>query len=202
MNLEPSRIMMKLLSLSVVRFALLLALLSVSTIHAQDAPTLRAGVAAVDITPQQFPINMPGGFSANIAEKVHDPFHARALVLDDLRGFAERSVVLNREHGQAAAAVVGDEEPASGRVGHQMARIGSMSGDGVQQRELRCSGIDGEGADASRVCNARVAPRFVHRDSGARRRLARHPRPADGIGIDGNGARGRRGMSGADVRIC
>ena len=49
----------------------------------QRAPSLRAGAAAVDITPQQFPINMPGGFSANLAERAHDPLHARALVLDD-----------------------------------------------------------------------------------------------------------------------
>ncbi|MEZ5386109.1 MAG: hypothetical protein R3F13_11405, partial [Prosthecobacter sp.] len=47
------------------------------------APELRAGAAAVDITPTQFPMNMPGGFSANMAEKAHDPFHSRALVLDD-----------------------------------------------------------------------------------------------------------------------
>ncbi|OYW30914.1 MAG: hypothetical protein B7Z47_02700 [Chthoniobacter sp. 12-60-6] len=49
------------------------------------APTsgLRAGAAAVDITPTEFPMNMPGGFSANAATKAHDPFHARALVLDD-----------------------------------------------------------------------------------------------------------------------
>jgi len=26
---------------------------------------------------------MPGGFSANMADKAPDPFHARALVLDD-----------------------------------------------------------------------------------------------------------------------
>jgi hypothetical protein len=44
---------------------------------------LRAGAAAVDITPTQFPMNMPGGFSANLAQRAHDPFHARALVLDD-----------------------------------------------------------------------------------------------------------------------
>lgn len=44
---------------------------------------LRAGAAAVDITPKQFPLNMPGGFSANMAESAHDPLHARALVLDD-----------------------------------------------------------------------------------------------------------------------
>lgn len=49
----------------------------------EETPGLRAGAAAVDITPQQFPLNMPGGFSANMAEKAHDPFHARALVLSD-----------------------------------------------------------------------------------------------------------------------
>lgn len=47
------------------------------------ASDLRAGAAAVDITPTDFPQNMPGGFSANMAEKAHDPFHARALVLSD-----------------------------------------------------------------------------------------------------------------------
>jgi len=49
-----------------------------------DQP-LRAGTAAVDITPQQFPVNMPGGFNENLAEKAHDPLHARALVLEDGR---------------------------------------------------------------------------------------------------------------------
>ncbi len=48
-----------------------------------SAAPLRAGAAAVDITPQIFPLNMPGGFSANVAERAHDPLHARALVLDD-----------------------------------------------------------------------------------------------------------------------
>jgi hypothetical protein len=50
---------------------------------AAGGATLRAGAAAVDITPKQFPINMPGGFKANMADKAHDPLHARALVLDD-----------------------------------------------------------------------------------------------------------------------
>lgn len=61
-----------------------LALLSLS-VCAADESKLRAGAAAVDITPtpDMFPMNMPGGFSANMAEKAHDPFHARALVLDD-----------------------------------------------------------------------------------------------------------------------
>jgi hypothetical protein len=63
-------------------------LLSVSflgTIHAapEGRRTLRAGAAIVDITPKVFPINMPGGFSANPAQSAHDPLNARALVLDD-----------------------------------------------------------------------------------------------------------------------
>jgi hypothetical protein len=62
--------------------ALLFLMLGVSGIMAQNV-ALRAGAAAVDITPAQFPMNMPGGFSANMAEKAHDSFHARALVLDD-----------------------------------------------------------------------------------------------------------------------
>ena len=44
---------------------------------------LRAGAAAVDITPTQFPVQMPGLARKNLAQDVHDPLHARALVLDD-----------------------------------------------------------------------------------------------------------------------
>ncbi|MBB5036984.1 neutral/alkaline non-lysosomal ceramidase N-terminal domain-containing protein [Prosthecobacter dejongeii] len=63
---------------------LTLSLLTFScTVQAADKSGLQAGAAAVDITPQQFPMNMPGGFSANMAEKAHDPFHARAVVLAD-----------------------------------------------------------------------------------------------------------------------
>ncbi|QOV91975.1 neutral/alkaline non-lysosomal ceramidase N-terminal domain-containing protein [Humisphaera borealis] len=55
----------------------------VTSAIAADKPALRAGAAASDITPKEFPLNMPGGFSANMAEKAHDPLHARAMVLDD-----------------------------------------------------------------------------------------------------------------------
>jgi len=68
----------------------LLALLLMTppaALHAADAPkpasTLRAGAGAVDITPKEFPMNMPGGHSANMASGVNDPLHSRALVLDD-----------------------------------------------------------------------------------------------------------------------
>ncbi len=61
----------------------LLALASASAATEPKPPPFRAGAAAVDVTPKQFPLNMPGGFSANMAERAHDPLHARALVLDD-----------------------------------------------------------------------------------------------------------------------
>src|ERR1700709_1995358 len=61
---------------------LLLVLLS-PLLRAAEPAGLRAGAAAVDITPKEFPLNMPGGFTANMAESAHDPLHARALVLSD-----------------------------------------------------------------------------------------------------------------------
>ena len=66
-----------------MKFALLSLLCVPAVLFSAEKTVLRAGAAAVDITPTQFPMNMPGGFSANMAEKAHDPFHARALVLDD-----------------------------------------------------------------------------------------------------------------------
>jgi len=54
-------------------------------LSAAEKPALRAGAAAVDITPREFPLNMPGGHNANLARSAHDPLHSRALVLDDGR---------------------------------------------------------------------------------------------------------------------
>ncbi len=65
------------------RICLLFAITFCLTTSYSYGAALRAGAAAVDITPKEFPLNMPGGFSANMAEKAHDPLHARALVLDD-----------------------------------------------------------------------------------------------------------------------
>lgn len=50
---------------------------------AESPAVFRAGAAAVDITPKEFPVNMPGGFRANIAQSAFDSLHARALVFDD-----------------------------------------------------------------------------------------------------------------------
>jgi neutral ceramidase len=62
---------------------LVLVLCLAPLLHAVEPTSLRAGAAAVDITPKEFPLNMPGGFTANMAESAHDPLHARALVLSD-----------------------------------------------------------------------------------------------------------------------
>jgi hypothetical protein len=63
---------------------LLLCLLSLAaSLPAAESAALHAGAAAVDITPKLFPLNMPGGFSANMAAKAHDPLYSRAIVLND-----------------------------------------------------------------------------------------------------------------------
>ena len=58
-------------------------LLAAAGATAAEPRPLRAGAAAVDVSPTEFPVNMPGGFSANPAEGVHDPLMSRALVLSD-----------------------------------------------------------------------------------------------------------------------
>lgn len=48
-----------------------------------ETPSFRAGAAAADITPQEWPLPLIGNFSFRPATAAHDPLHARALVLDD-----------------------------------------------------------------------------------------------------------------------
>ncbi|MDG2220514.1 MAG: hypothetical protein P8L85_03990, partial [Rubripirellula sp.] len=48
-----------------------------------SAATLRAGAAAVDISPLTLPALQNGGFLQGKSDRVLDPLHARALVLDD-----------------------------------------------------------------------------------------------------------------------
>ena len=66
-----------------LRALFLFSVLSLATSQAADKTLLRAGAASVDITPKLFPLNMPGGHSANMADSAHDPLNSRALVLDD-----------------------------------------------------------------------------------------------------------------------
>lgn len=53
--------------------------------------TLRAGAAAIDITPTAYPVLINGGMTAAQANQATTPIHARALALDDGR---ERLVIV------------------------------------------------------------------------------------------------------------
>src|SRR5437667_10136276 len=47
------------------------------------AAEFRAGAAAIDVTPEKFPVIVNGMFTERVATKALDTLHARALVLDD-----------------------------------------------------------------------------------------------------------------------
>ena len=47
-----------------------------------EVKELRAGASAVDVSPRQFPVSLRSGKAMN-ASAVHDPLHARAIVLND-----------------------------------------------------------------------------------------------------------------------
>lgn len=49
----------------------------------QSAEPLKAGAHATDISPKEWPFALPGSFKSRGAESLHDPLHARTLVLDD-----------------------------------------------------------------------------------------------------------------------
>jgi neutral ceramidase len=104
------------------RTLLLLSLVLVGLpLTAQDIPAFRAGAFAADVTPQQFPLNMPGGFSGNLAEGANDPLHARALVLDD--GKTSLALVLVDNLGLSPALIVEAKQLASERTGIPVEKI-------------------------------------------------------------------------------
>ncbi len=78
-------------------------------------PLLRAGASAVDVTPKEYPLNMPGGFSANMAESAHDPLYARALVLSD--GVTTVAMVVLDSLGAAPEVLDEAKALASGKTG-------------------------------------------------------------------------------------
>src|SRR5436190_11923884 len=48
-----------------------------------EAGKLKAGAAAIDITPTEFPVIVNGMFEERIATKALDPLFAKSIVLDD-----------------------------------------------------------------------------------------------------------------------
>jgi hypothetical protein len=65
-----------------IHFLLLTGLLP-DMVSSATAAEFRAGVALVDITPTNLPIRTAGNLTLTVVNKVHDPLHSRALVLDD-----------------------------------------------------------------------------------------------------------------------
>ncbi|MBI5774386.1 MAG: hypothetical protein HZA89_11665 [Verrucomicrobia bacterium] len=55
----------------------------VANCASEAASSFRAGAAAIDITPANFPVIVNGGFLEKQATKANDRLHARALVFDD-----------------------------------------------------------------------------------------------------------------------
>lgn len=92
------------------------------TVAAQDTSlSLRAGAAAVDISPTEFPLNMPGSFNANMGTKVHDPFFARALVLDDSK--TQLAMVVLDSLGASPEVLNEAKQIASQKTGMPMNRM-------------------------------------------------------------------------------
>src|SRR5947208_1821014 len=58
-------------------------LLTCALAVAHEADTLRAGAAAVVVTPEKFPVLVNGMFTERQATRAHDPLYCRCLVLDD-----------------------------------------------------------------------------------------------------------------------
>lgn len=56
-------------------------LLMTSVVFAEGS--LRAGAAVASINPEKLPVSMTGGFQDRLAMRVHDPLHARCVILDD-----------------------------------------------------------------------------------------------------------------------
>lgn len=71
-------------------FAIVVALALPSLLHAEK---LEAGLAAVDITPEEWPVTLRGSFSPKGTESAHDPLHARSLAVRNGDGRAVLTIV-------------------------------------------------------------------------------------------------------------
>ncbi|QDU82797.1 Neutral ceramidase precursor [Polystyrenella longa] len=70
-------------SATLFSLALLPALFLANAALAADAAPLKVGAYAMDITPENFPISSAGSLRARMVKGVHDPLHARCLVVDN-----------------------------------------------------------------------------------------------------------------------
>lgn len=82
---------------------------------------LRAGAAAVDVTPHHFPVRVAGSIRENKVSEVDSPLHAKAVVLDDGEDRVVVAVVDNCLVDRALLDEV--KEAASGRTGIAVERM-------------------------------------------------------------------------------
>ena len=127
------------------RLVLALTLLPMAAVvHSAEKPGLRAGAAAADITPKEFPLNMPGAFSANMAGSAHDPLHACALVLDD--GATALAMVvednLGAQHYAQSTVAAGERAEETNTVKIQAIRIGNLAVCGIPFETIVETGLD------------------------------------------------------------
>lgn len=61
-------------------------LLSLLAFSLPASAALRAGAAALDITPLEWPVQVIGNFGLTLSSQAHDPLMARAVVFDDGKG--------------------------------------------------------------------------------------------------------------------
>ncbi len=99
----------------------LLNLVAVCSLGAAEPRALRAGAAAVDVSPVAFPVNMPGGFDANPAEGVNDPLMSRSLAISDGETTVVLTVVDNL--GLPPAIIAEAKKIASDRTGVPIDRM-------------------------------------------------------------------------------
>ncbi len=104
-----------------MRASLALLVLVAAVAARADEPGLHAGAAAVDVTPTEFPVNLPGGFSGNAGTTVHDPLHARALVLSS--GETTVAMVVVDNLGVSPAAIEEAKAIAAKKTGIPVERM-------------------------------------------------------------------------------
>lgn len=128
---------------------------------------LRAGAAAVDITPRKLPVIINGGVAERTADRVVDPLHARCLVLHDgavqialavvdscmmPRGLLDEA----KRRAQAATGIPAERMLISATHTHSAPAVAGVLGSDVEQHEARL--LPGRIAQAIASAQENLAP--------------------------------------------
>lgn len=147
-----------------------LALIPCAGAAAQDSKPLRAGAAAVDIAPQQYPVRVNGGFLEANATKLADPIFAKAVVLDD--GATKLAIVVVDSCMMPRELIDEAKKLAAGKVGIPEERIlvsaththtapSSMEALGCRVDEKYAQFLPGKIAEAIEQAAGRLEPARV-----------------------------------------